>query len=169
MLGAIATYLAIASAVNACPSDPLPAAPNVPATVSQVTAPDNVLVVIRREGGFCRPPGCFSEVMIRRDGTYRFSTHDAVSATGRFRWGELQQLRSRIARADFEQILSGEPVSNPLPDLCQLAFDGPEAVYRFYPNGQMQEIRGCQTEINADSRLFQQLERLYQRVSEASF
>ncbi|BAU43920.1 hypothetical protein [Leptolyngbya sp. O-77] len=170
-VGVVGLCLAIASAAIAEPPAPLSTAQisiaqdgSVPTSpTSQTSTP---LVTVRREGGFCYPPGCFSEVTIYQDGSYRYANSVDDRATGRIRRGTLQQLRSRIARADFDQIRSEANVRNPIPNLCLLAVDGPEAIYRFYPNGKTEEIRGCETDIDRSSRLFQQLEQLYERVSE---
>ncbi|GAB4461120.1 MAG: hypothetical protein OHK0037_09540 [Elainellaceae cyanobacterium] len=164
--GAMGVCLAIACAATACPPSAAPISQGEPVPVSQSPQADNALVTIRREGGFCYPPGCFSDVTIYPDGTYRYSNSVGDRAAGRIRWGALQQLRSRIARADFDQIRSETNVRNPIPNLCLLASDGPEAVYRFYQSGQVEEIRGCETDIDRSSRLFQQLETLYGRISE---
>ncbi|HIK43029.1 hypothetical protein [Thermoleptolyngbya sp. M55_K2018_002] len=165
-VGVVGLCLAIASAAIAAPPNRLSIAQNGPAPTQPVSQGGTPLVTVRREGGFCYPPGCFSEVTIYPDGSYRYANSVGDRATGRIRRGTLQQLRSRIARADFDQIRSEANVRNPIPNLCLLAADGPEAVYRFYPNGKTEEIRGCETDIDRSSRLFQQLERLYERVSE---
>jgi hypothetical protein len=127
----------------------------------------NVLVAIRREGGMCAVFGCFSEVAILTDGTYRYSTHQSKPVTGRISPLELRQLKQRIARTRFDRIRSNtEPMEKSIPNLCMLPVDGPEAVYTFHFRNRVEQIRGCKTYIDANNRLFQQLERLYQDISE---
>lgn len=135
---------------------------------------ENLLVSIRREGGRCFPTGCFGEVDIFADGTYRYTTHQSHPIAGRISNVELKKLRKRIARMNFEEIRSPEAIENPLPNLCLLPVDGPEAVYTF-PRGvdansasenDTEQIRGCQTPIDADNRLFRQLEQLYSQIAE---
>jgi hypothetical protein len=154
---------------------------SVPTTLAESQSPietpaptDNFIVSIRREGGMCFPPGCFSEVAIFSDGTYRYTTHQSNPIRGRIRNFELKTLRKRIAKTDFEEIRSPENIKNPLPNLCLLPVDGPEAVYTF-PTGMdanspsendIEQIRGCQTSIDANNPLFRQLEQLYSQISE---
>lgn len=154
---------------------------SVPTTLAESRSPietpatvENLLVSIRREGGRCFLSGCFSEVAILADGTYRYTTHQSNPIRGRISNVELKTLRKRIARINFEEIRSPEKIENPLPNLCLLPVDSPEAVYTF-PRGvdsnsplqnHTEQIRGCQTPIDANNPLFRQLEQLYSQISE---
>lgn len=154
---------------------------SVPTTLAESQSPietpaptDNLIVSIRREGGRCFPSNCFSEVAIFSDGTYRYTTHQSNPVSGNIRKSELRTLKRRIARMNFERLRSPQTIKKPLPNLCLLPVDGPEAVYTF-PRGvdpnspsenDTEQIRGCQTSIDANNPLFRQLERLYSQIYE---
>jgi hypothetical protein len=125
-----------------------------------------LLVSIRRERGMCARLGCFSEVAILLDGTYRYTTHRTRPVTGNIAPADLQQLRTRIANTDFNQIHVNPKTDHAPYDLCLLTVDGPETVYRFAIDRRVEEIRGCKTRIDASSPLVQQLESLYKQISE---
>lgn len=124
------------------------------------------LVSIRREGGRCIQPGCASEVAIFADGTYRYTTYPLTSVTGQLSEIELASLQESITQADLATIRNmGAPVNGSVYPLCQVAVDGREAVYTFYRNGQVEELRGCETQIDIAHPLIQQLEQLYDNIS----
>ncbi len=136
--------------------------PAVRAEIQPVSQPvsveANLIVSIRREGGFCRPGGCFSEVAIFADGTYRYSDR-TQQKTGRINRLEIRRFQKRIAAANFEKIKS-----QPFTGTCPLAYDGPETVYTFRKGSQTEVIRSCQTQIDGKNPLFQQAERVYQQI-----
>ncbi|MBD1911045.1 MULTISPECIES: hypothetical protein [unclassified Leptolyngbya] len=124
------------------------------------------LVSIRREGGRCIQPGCFSEVVIFVDGTYRYTTHQTTPVTGHLTEAELESLRERIAQSDIRAIRNaGTPVNGAVYPLCQVAVDGREAIYTLHVHGLVEELRGCNTQIDVSNPLVQQLEQLYENIS----
>jgi hypothetical protein len=119
----------------------------------------NFLASIRREGGNCRPGGCFSEVAILSDGTYRYG--DRTQQTmGKLNRLEIQRFQKRIAVANFDKIKS-----QPFTGTCPLAYDGPETVYTFRRGDRVEVIRSCQTQIDGKNPLFQQAERVYRQIT----
>lgn len=141
-------------------------------TPNQPGEPDGFLVSVRREGGMCLPPGCITELTIFADGTYQYVDPPVANITGRISTADLRVLKRRIATTDFEALRQAQP-ANPIPNLCLLPVDGPEAVYTFWTgtgNGlpvdnRFEQVQGCETPIDANNALFQQLERLYSQIS----
>jgi hypothetical protein len=142
-----------------------PTVADLPTATPTAPQPENFLVSVRRQGGMCLPPGCFSDVTIATDGTYRYTTHFSQPTTGKIREFELKLLKQRIAFMNFDKLRSQPEGVNPTPELCMVAFDGPEVIYTFQVKGQRKEIRGCRTRINPNEALFRQLGRLYQQIS----
>lgn len=134
--------------------------------------PAGFLVSVGRQGGFCLPPGCLSEVTIFADGTYQYANPPAPLTHGRISGADLRLLKWRIAQTDFAALRQAQPAA-PMPDLCLLPVDGPEAIYTFWTgtgNGlpaenRFEQIRGCETAVDTNNALFQQLERLYHQLS----
>ena len=144
-----------------------PTVANLSTTTPTDPQSDNFLVSVRRQGGMCLPPGCFSDVTIAIDGTYRYTTHFSQPSTGKVREFELKLLKQRIAFMNFDKLRS-QPEGVGFTPVCMLAVDGPEVVYTFQVKGQRKEIRGCRTRINPNEAIFRQLERLYQQISNQS-
>lgn len=135
-------------------------------TAQALTDAPAMLVSIRREGGRCIQSGCASEVVIFTDGTYRYTTYPSASVTGQLGTAELESLRERVAQANLATIRSmGAPVNGSVYPLCQVAVDGREAVYTLYRNGRVEELRGCDTQLDMAHPLIQQLEQLYENIS----
>jgi hypothetical protein len=139
---------------------------DLPAVNPTDPQPENFLVSVRRQGGMCPPPGCFSDVTISTDGTYRYTTNFSKPITGKIREFELKLLKQRIAFTNFDQMRSQPDGSYPLSNLCMIIVDGPEVIYTFQVKGQRKELRGCRTRINTNEAIFRQLERLYQQISD---
>jgi hypothetical protein len=72
----------------------------------------------------------------------------------------LHLLKQRIKQADFKAIKS-----KPFKGTCPIAFDGIEIVYLFQTNRGIEEISTCKYAIDGKSPLFQQLNRLSQKLS----
>lgn len=121
----------------------------------------NFLLSIRREGGMCAAMGCFSEVAVLSNGTYRYADSLPKQRTGRLARGEVRRFQQRIANANFEAIKA-----RPFTGTCPLAYDGPETVYTFRSGDRVEVLRSCQTQIEGSNPLFQQAERVYREVSE---
>jgi hypothetical protein len=126
--------------------------------IQVVPVAKNLVVSVRREGGHCRVGGCFSEVAIFADGTYRYSDPNQQK-TGKINRFEIRRFQQRIATADFEKIKS-----QPFTGTCPLAYDGPETVYTFRKGDRAEVIRSCQTQIDSKNPLFQQAERVYEQI-----
>ncbi|MGV0023576.1 hypothetical protein [Phormidesmis priestleyi] len=154
--------------------------------IQSVSVAKDAIVSVRREGGFCRPGGCFSEVAIFADGTYRYSD-PTQQKTGNLNRLEIQRFQKRIAAANFQKIKS-----QPFTGTCPLAYDGPETVYTFRKGDlfeisaradrteisaradrteisaradRTEVIRSCQTQIDGKNPLFQQAERVYRQIT----
>lgn len=140
--------------------------PPIAQSTSEATPPvaENLLVSIRREGGFCAIQGCFSEVAIFTDGTYRYSSSTSDPVTGRISNGKLQSLQNRISRLDPNDLYAEPVVEQPIDDFCALAFDGPETIYTFQTDGEVERVRGCDMAIDPDHPVVRKLERLYDRI-----
>jgi hypothetical protein len=72
----------------------------------------------------------------------------------------LHLLKQRIKQADFKAIKS-----KPFKGTCPIAFDGIEIVYLLQTNRGIEEISTCKYAIEGKSPLFQQLNRLSQKLS----
>jgi hypothetical protein len=160
----------IPAAVSAIPAPGSRVMAPVSQSPSETSVPvpvtDDLLVSIRREGGFCMAPGCFSEVAIFNDGTYRYSTHTSSPVTGRIGTGKLERLQARISQLEPTDLYAQPPIPQPIDNFCGLAFDGPEVVYTFQRDGELAQVRGCEMAIAPDHPMVQRLERLYSRLAE---
>ena len=103
--------------------------------------------------------GCFSELTIFADGTYRYGASGLnQQKTGKINQIEFQRLQQLIATANFKTIKSV-----PFRGTCPIAYDGTETIYTFRQGNRTEVVRSCQTQIDSKSSLFQQLERIYRQ------
>jgi len=115
----------------------------VPATQSpQATtaggAPDDVLVVVLREGGLCPYGPCAEEVRITRGA----NAHELVGGVERS-WalepGVVATLEAAMELADWEQLRQV-----PFQGTCPTAYDGQKVRLRFMQGGAEQVLDSCE-------------------------
>jgi hypothetical protein len=119
------------------------------------------LVKIQFRGGM-RATATIPELLIRPDGLYRSSNGVSPPKSGFLSNQELRLLKQRIKQADFKAIKS-----KPFQGTCPIAYDGTEIVYLFQlhqVHQGVEEISTCKYAINGKSPLFQQLNRLSQKL-----
>jgi hypothetical protein len=133
------------------------------ATLAQQAKPipksGTFLVKIKFQGGM-RATTTVAGLLIRPDGIYRSSNGVNQPKSGVLSQPELRLLKQRIKQADFKAIKS-----KPFTGTCPIAFDGIEIVYLFETNRGIEEISTCKYAIDGKSPLFQQLNRLSQKLS----
>jgi hypothetical protein len=117
------------------------------------------LVKIQFRGGM-RANATIPELLIRPDGLYRSSNRVSQPKSGVLSHQELRLLKQRIKQADFKAIKS-----KPFKGTCPIAYDGTEVVYLFQLHQGIEEISTCKYSINGKSPLFQQLNRVIQKLS----
>lgn len=124
---------------------------------------DPFLLKVRKTGGMCRLNSCDRELTILRDGTYRYA--DATkTGTGRLSRKTFTRLKQRLSRLNLEQVRS-----KPFTGTCPIAYDGPETLYRFLIGNTVEEVSDCKVAIDPRDPLFQQLNQIYDRVTETVY
>lgn len=143
-----------------------PAASPSPSAVAQGSqtpkiAADATLLTVRTRGGMCPNGGCWSEHQIKADGSYQVSNYTGAQKNGTLDPAEAAKLTQLIAESDFNQIKA-----QPFTGTCPIAFDGMEFVYTFQTMSGPVEIASCETGIDENSPLFQQIASLLTTIDQ---
>lgn len=128
--------------VTVAPPTESPQATAVPLTeaprATAAGAPDDVLVVVMREGGLCPYGPCAEEVRITRDA----NAHELVNGVERS-WtlepGAVAALEAAMELADWEQLRQV-----PFQGTCPTAYDGQKVQLRFMQGGVEQVLDSCE-------------------------
>jgi hypothetical protein len=110
--------------------------------------PAGPLVKVTTRGGECVNGPCGSIIEIARDGTVT-EVLPGSKDLGDVPADAMAALEAAIMAADFDAIRA-----HPFTGDCPTAFDGQEVIYEFGAPGGTQRIASCETQIDADSRVF---------------
>lgn len=119
----------------------------------QSRASINTLLTVKSTGGLCIYGTCDSRWIIRTNGEYAYIMGDGKEKRGHFSFLEVNDLKSLIDRANFNEIKS-----KPFTDVCPIAYDGAQYVYHFYTKNVT--IDSCVTNIDEDAPLWKRIENL---------
>jgi hypothetical protein len=159
MLGKSIGMMALVGAIACLSGTAFMSTPTLAQQAKPTPKSETFLVKIKFQGGM-RATTTVPGLLIRPDGLYRSSNGVSQPKSGVLSQPELHLLKQRIKQADFKAIKS-----KPFKGTCPIAFDGIEIVYLFQTNRGIEEISTCKYAIDGKSPLFQQLNRLSQKLS----
>jgi hypothetical protein len=159
MIGKSIGMIAVAGAIACLNGTAFMPTPTLAQQAKPTPKSETFLVNIKFQGGM-RATTTAPGLLIRPDGIYRSSNGVNQPKSGVLSQPELRLLKQRIKQADFKAIKS-----KPFTGTCPIAFDGIEIVYLFQTSRGIEEISTCKYAIDGKSSLFQQLNRLSQKLS----
>jgi hypothetical protein len=111
-------------------------------------------------GGLCPYGGCWSSILLNRDGSFERITGDSSKTKGTSSKNDIDALVALIEKSDFASIRSKKFIGT-----CPTAYDGSETTYTFYTAHGEEVVGSCIIAVDKSTPLFIKIGEMLQKMS----
>lgn len=122
-------------------------------TITSSMTQSSTILVIQINGGLCIYGECFSQITIKKDGTFATEDGDGKKKTGALGVNVVNKLKNLIDSSDYNTLRR-----TPFTDICPTAYDGSEFTYKFQTSHGEEIIGSCITKIDLSSSLLKEIQ-----------
>ncbi|MEO8637349.1 MAG: hypothetical protein ABI430_00410 [Candidatus Taylorbacteria bacterium] len=117
------------------------------------------LLIVQDRGGLCQYGGCFSTIIISKDGTFATEDGSGSKKSGNLGASEVKNLQNLIENSNYKTLRK-----TPFTDICPTAYDGSEFTYKFQTSHGDEIIGSCTTKIDSSNPLFQEVQKILNSI-----